>query len=112
MSVEHLAKVFRTPPAREPDNDEGELMPIIYNASRPNYHPPRFEPRPDVNLLAEITVFLARKPTVDGKRMTEGKFGCLSCGNYYIVRAIRGGARLMPKTEMSIREFMRRFVAS
>ena len=80
-------------------------MPIIYNASRPNYKPARFEPRPDLDLLAEITLFLAKH-----KHLTEGKFGCLSCGNYYIVRAVRKGARLMPKTEKSIRDFMRRYV--
>lgn len=105
MSVELLSRVFRIPPAREPDNDRGVSM-IQYNASRPNYHPPRFEPKVDRPLLAEIEAFLAKHRT-----MKEGKFGCLSCGNYYIVRAIRGGAKLMPKTEKSIRDFMRRYVA-
>ena len=82
-------------------------MPITYSASRPNCRAARFDkPKLDMDLLASVELFLRRH-----RHLTEGKFGCLSCGNYYIVRAIRKGATLMPKTETSIRTFMARYVA-
>jgi hypothetical protein len=78
-------------------------MPITFTAARPNYAPPQPAPDPAASLLDEIEHFLAQHPHI-----TEGKFGCLACNSYYIITAIRKNCRLLPKTERSIREFMRR----
>jgi hypothetical protein len=78
-------------------------MPIIYNNYRPNHTPPRVV-RLAAALEDDIAQFMEKYPHLD-----EGKFGCLSCGNYYIIRRIRDGKRVMPKTERAIREFMSRY---
>jgi len=80
-----------------------EAMPAIYNSYKPNHTPKRVV-RMAAVLEQEITLFLEKHPHLD-----EGKFGCLSCGNYYIIRRIRAGKRVMPKTEYAIRQFMLRY---
>jgi len=78
-------------------------MPAIYNSYRPNHTPQRVV-KVQRTLADDIEIFMAKHPYID-----EGKFGCLSCGNYYIIRRLHAGKRIMPKTERAIREFMSRY---
>jgi len=81
-------------------------MVMIYNAARHNYSIDTRRACEERDLLTEVESFLTRH-----SHLTTGKFGCLSCGDYYIVPKLRRASKIMAKTEQSLREFMRRYVS-
>jgi len=57
-------------------------------------------------LLSDIEAFL------DQHRMRPTRFGADAIGDRHLVRTLRGGRELLPRTEQKVRSFMERYAST